>query len=89
MSLTQEISHMAQENGAVHQQVRDLESRLHDKDQELLTSYHRSYEHNQELLRHHVLSQTAEEAATIMARELEEFQAVKPQEIENLQGELQ
>jgi hypothetical protein len=51
-SLSQEISHMAQEYGAVRQQVRDLESHLRDKYKKLLTIYHRSTERDQELLRH-------------------------------------
>jgi peptidoglycan hydrolase CwlO-like protein len=55
----------------------------------LLNSYRRSSEHDQELLRHCVLLRTAEEATTVKARELEEFQAAKDQEIENLQEELE
>jgi hypothetical protein len=43
---------MAQEYGAVQQQVRDLESHLRDKDKELLTIYHRLTKRDQELLRH-------------------------------------
>jgi hypothetical protein len=57
----------------VRQQVRDLESRLRDKEEALLSSLHRSSEHNQELLRHRVLLQMAEEAAKVKAREFEEF----------------
>jgi hypothetical protein len=37
---------MTQEYGAMCQQVRDLESRLHDKDLELLTIYRHSTEHD-------------------------------------------
>jgi chromosome segregation ATPase len=87
--LNQEISRMAQENGVVHQQVRDLESRLHNKDEALLNSYRRSSKHDQELLRHRVLLRMAEEVAVVKARELEEFQATKDQEIENLQEQLE
>jgi hypothetical protein len=43
-NLTQEISRMTQENGVMRQHVGDLESCLHDKDQELLNSYRRSSE---------------------------------------------
>jgi hypothetical protein len=57
----------------MRQQVRDLESRLRDKEEALLSSLHRSSEHNQELLRHRVLLQMAEEAAKVKAREFEEF----------------
>jgi hypothetical protein len=42
--LTQEISHKAQEVGAVGQKVRDLESHLRDKKEALLSSLHHSYE---------------------------------------------
>jgi hypothetical protein len=35
---------MAQEKGVVRQQVRDLESRLHNKEEALLSSLHRSSE---------------------------------------------
>jgi hypothetical protein len=57
----------------VRQQVRDLESRLRDKEEALLSSLRRSSEHNQKLLRHRVLLQMAEEAAKVKAREFEEF----------------
>jgi predicted metallo-beta-lactamase superfamily hydrolase len=45
-NLTHEISYMAQKNGAIHQQVRDLESRLCDKDEALLSSLHHLSEHD-------------------------------------------
>jgi hypothetical protein len=64
---------MAQENGVIRQQIRDLESHLHDKVKVLLNSYRHSSEHDQELLGHRVLLRTAEEATTIKAHELEEF----------------
>jgi hypothetical protein len=73
----------------VRRQIRDLESRLCGKDEALLSSLHRSSERDQELHRHHVLLRTAEEATTIKACELEELQAVKDQEIENMQEELE
>jgi hypothetical protein len=57
----------------VSQQVRDLESHLRDKEDALLSSLHRSSERNQELLRHRVLLQMAEESAKVKAREFEEF----------------
>jgi chromosome segregation ATPase len=88
-NLTQEISRMAQENGVMRQQIRDLESRLHDKDEALLSSLRHSSEHDQELLRHSVLLRTAEEATTVKADELEELQVVKNQEIKNMQGEME
>jgi hypothetical protein len=66
-----------------------MESRLHDKDLVLLTSYHRSAERDQELLRHRSLLREVEEATVVEAHELEEFQATKAQEITSLQGELQ
>jgi chromosome segregation ATPase len=88
-NLTQEISRMAHENGVVHQQIRDLESRLHDKDEALLSNLRHSSEHDQELLRHRVLLQTAEEATTVKDDELEELQVVKNQEIKNMQEEME
>jgi hypothetical protein len=80
-SLHQETSCMAQEHGAMCQQVRDLESRLHDKDKELLTIYRHSTERDQELVMHRGLLREAEEATTAKAHELEEFQATKAEEI--------
>jgi hypothetical protein len=53
--LIQEISHKAQEVGAMHQPVMDLESRLHDKEEALLSSLRRSSERDQELIWHRVL----------------------------------
>jgi cell division protein FtsB len=88
-SLKQEIERMGQEHGAMHQQLRVLESRVRDKDQELLTIYHRSSEHGQELLQHCDLLCEAEEATAAKAHELADFQATKVQEIEGLQDELQ
>jgi hypothetical protein len=75
---------MAQENGEVCQQVRDLESLFCDKDEAFLNSYHHLSEHDQELLRNCVLLRRAEEAAPVKACELQEFYAVKDQEIKNL-----
>jgi hypothetical protein len=72
-SLEQEIGRMAQEHGALHQQLRALESCVRDKDQELLTIYRHSTEHDQELLWHHDLLREAEEATTVKARELTYF----------------
>jgi hypothetical protein len=80
---------MAQENGVVRQQVRDLESCLHDKEEALLSSLHHSFEHDQELLQHCVLLRMAEEAAKVKACEFEEFQTVKDLEIQNMQEELE
>jgi hypothetical protein len=57
----------------VCQQVRDLESRLRDKEEPLLSSLRCASERDQELLRHHVLLQTAEESTKVKAREFEEF----------------
>jgi hypothetical protein len=37
---------MAQENGDVCQQVRDLESRHHDKEEILMSSHRHSFEHD-------------------------------------------
>jgi hypothetical protein len=65
-----------------------LESRLHDKEEAFLSSLRRSYERDQELLRHRVLLQTVEESAKVKARELEEFQTVKDLEIQGIQEEL-
>jgi hypothetical protein len=64
---------MAQEHGALHQQLRVLESHVRDNDQELLTIYRRSTERDQELLRHRSLLREAEEATAAKARELEDF----------------
>jgi hypothetical protein len=80
---------MAQENGVLRQQIRNMESRLHKKDEALLSSLHHSSKHDQELLRHPALLWMAEEAATVKADELEESQVVKNQEIENMQEELE
>jgi DNA gyrase/topoisomerase IV subunit A len=80
---------MAQENGVVRQQVRDLESHIRDKDEALLISLRRSSERDQELLRHCVLLRTTEEAAKVKSREFEEFQTVKDLEIQNMQEELE
>jgi hypothetical protein len=73
----------------VRQQVRDLESRLHDKEEALLSSLHRSSERDQELLRHRVLLRTAEESTKVKAREFEEFQTAKDLEIQGMQEELE
>jgi septal ring factor EnvC (AmiA/AmiB activator) len=53
-SLEQEIRRMAHEHGALRQQLRALESRIRDKDQEILTIYRRSTERDQELHRHRI-----------------------------------
>jgi hypothetical protein len=53
----------------MRQQVRDLESRLHDKDEALLSSLRRSSEGDQEQLQHRVLLRMAEEAVKVKARE--------------------
>jgi hypothetical protein len=87
--LTQEFSRWAQEVGAVHQQVRDLESHLRDKEEALLTSLRRSSEHDQELLQHHVLLRTAEEPTKVKAHEFEEYQTVKDLENQVMQEELE
>jgi hypothetical protein len=55
------------------QQVRDLKSRLRDKDEALLSSLRCSSERDQVLLRHHVRLKAAEEATKVKAREFEEF----------------
>jgi hypothetical protein len=73
----------------VRQQVRDLESRLRDKEEALLSSLHRSSERDQELLRHRVLLRTVEESAKVKAREFEEFQTAKDLEIQGMQEELE
>jgi hypothetical protein len=65
--LTQEISRKAQEVGVMHQHVRDLDSRLRDKEEALLSSLHRSSERDQELLRHRVLLRMAEESTKVKA----------------------
>jgi hypothetical protein len=80
-NLTQEISRMAQENGVVGQQVRDLESRLRDKEEALLSNLCHSFERDQELLRHRVLLRMIEEATKVKAHEFEDFQTAKDLEI--------
>jgi hypothetical protein len=57
----------------VRQQVRDLESRLHDKVEALLSSLCCLSKRDQELLRHRVLLRMAEEPTKVKAREFEEF----------------
>jgi hypothetical protein len=68
----------------MHQQVRDLESCLCDKEEALLSSLYRSSEHNQKLLRHRVLLRTTEESAKVKAYEIEEFQTAKDLEIQGM-----
>jgi hypothetical protein len=80
---------MVQEKGVMRQQVRDLESHLHDKEEVLLRSLRHSSERDQELLRHRVLLWTTEEATKVKAHEFEEFQTVKDLEINNMQEEVQ
>jgi chromosome segregation ATPase len=87
--LTQEISRKAQEVGALCQQVRDLESRLRDTVEALLSSLCRSSKCDQELLRHRVLLRTAEESTKVKAREFEEFQTAKDLEIQGMQEEME
>jgi chromosome segregation ATPase len=87
--LTQEISCKAQEVGVVRQQVRDLESHLHNKEEALLSSFRRSSKSDQELLRHHVLLRTTEESTKVKAREFEEYQTAKDLEIQAMQEELE
>jgi hypothetical protein len=64
---------MAQVHGALRQQLRALESHIHDKDHELLTIYRRSIERDQELLQHCILLCEAEDATITMTCELEDF----------------
>jgi chromosome segregation ATPase len=87
--LTEEISRKAQEVGVVRQQVRDLESRLCDKEEARLSSLHRSSERKHELLQHRVLLRMAEESAKVKARVFEEFQTAKDLEIQGMQEELE
>jgi hypothetical protein len=62
-----------------------LESHLHDKEEALLSSFHRSSKHDKELLRHHVLLQTVEESAKVKTCEFEEHQTMKDLEIQGMQ----
>jgi chromosome segregation ATPase len=87
--LTLEISRKAQEVGAVHQQVRDLESHLHDKEEALLSCLCCSSERDQELLWHRALLWMAEESTKIKAHEFEEYQTTKDLEIQGMQEELE
>jgi hypothetical protein len=80
---------MAKENGIMRQQVRELESRLRDKDEALLSSLCCSSERDQVLLRHRVLLKAAEEAAKVKAHEFEEFQTAKDLEIQSMQEEME
>jgi hypothetical protein len=73
----------------VHQQVIDLESRLRDKEEALLSSLCRSSERDQELLRHRVLLQTAEKSTKVKACEFEEYQTAKDLEIQGMKEELE
>jgi hypothetical protein len=73
----------------MRQQVRDLESHLHDKEEALLTSLHRSSKRDQELLWQRVLLRTAEESTKVKSHEFEEFQTVKDLEIQGMQEELE
>jgi hypothetical protein len=59
----------------------DLERRICDKD-------HHSTERDHELLWHRSLLREAKEATIAKARQLEDFQAAKAQEIEDLHDEL-
>jgi chromosome segregation ATPase len=87
--LTLEISRKAQEVGAVRQQVRDLESHLHDKEEALLSCLCCSSERDQELLWHRALLWMAEESTKIKAHEFEEYQTTKDLEIQGMQEELE
>jgi hypothetical protein len=73
----------------MRQQVGDLESRLRDKEDALLSSLRRSSERDQELLWHRVLLRTAEESTRVKAHEFEEFQTTKDLEIQGMQEELE
>jgi TolA-binding protein len=66
-----------------------LESHLCDKEETLFSSLHRSFECEQELLRHCVLLRTVEEFANVKAREFEEYQTAKDLEIQDMQEELE
>jgi hypothetical protein len=63
---------MAQENGVVRQQVRDMESHIRNKDEALLNNYCHPSKRDQELLRNRVLLRMTEEATAVKAHELEE-----------------
>jgi hypothetical protein len=89
MDLTQEISHKAQKVGVVWQQIRDLESRLRDKEVALLSSLCCSFERDQELLRHRVLLPMTAESAKVKACEFEEFQTMKDLEIQGTKEDLE
>jgi hypothetical protein len=73
----------------VRQQVRDVESHLHEKEETILSSLRHSSERNQELRQHHVLLRTTEESTKVKAREFEEFQTTKDLEIQVMQEELE
>jgi hypothetical protein len=73
----------------MRQQVRDLESHLHDKEEALLSSLYRAFERYQELLWHRVLLRMAEESTKLKAREFEEFLTAKDLEIQGMQKELE
>jgi chromosome segregation ATPase len=73
----------------MHQQVWDMESRLCDKEETLLSNLHRSSERDQELLRHRVLLRMAEESAKVKACEFEKFQTTKDMKIQGMQEELE
>jgi hypothetical protein len=66
-----------------------LESHLRDKEEVLLSSLCRSFEHDQELLWHCVLLRTAKEAAKVKACEFGEFQTVKDLEIQSMLEEME
>jgi chromosome segregation ATPase len=87
--LTQEISHKAQEVGAVRQQVKNLESHLRDKEEALLSSLRCSSKRDQELLQHHVLLRTAKESTKVKTHEFQEFQTTNDLEIQSMQEELE
>jgi hypothetical protein len=66
-----------------------LESRLHDKEEKLLSTFCCSSERDQELLRHRVLLRAAEEFTKVKACEFEEYQTMKDLEIQSIQEELE
>jgi hypothetical protein len=76
-SLKLEIEHMGLEHVTLLQEIRALESRIRNKDQELLTIYHRSSEHDQELLRHCNLLREVEDTSIAKAQGLENLEAAK------------
>jgi hypothetical protein len=68
-----EIENLGRENHTLYQEARALKCQIQDKDQELLTLYGCSSEHDQKLTQYRRLLHDAEQASLIKAQEIEDL----------------